>query len=310
MQEQEILIEERTVFKKIKYFFLYWFVRSMLTISNSFPRTWWLSFCGSLGRIAFVLLPKFKQITIHHLTIAYEHEKSTQEIYALAKQVFIMVGKNAGDTFRSMQVKSLPQLEEFLVTTGIENFEAANAKKKGVIFLTCHMGPFDMQITNMALRGLKPNIIGTPLKDPRLNELLVNYRSAFGAIAIERGKETFRLIKALKLGGAVAILIDQDTAVKGVFVDFFGKKAFTPVGAAVLALKTGAAVVPTIIYLGKDNQQHMELFPEIPVSITGNEEQDVLNNTQAFTAFIESQVRKHPEQWVWMHERWKTQPRQ
>src|SRR5688572_17014251 len=141
------------------------------------------------------------------------------------------------------------------------------------------MGAFDMQITNMALRGLKPNIIGTRLKDPRLNELLVNYRSTFGAIAIERGRETFRLIKALKLGGAVAILIDQDTNVKGTFVDFFGMQAFTPVGAAVLALKTGAAVIPTIIYLGQDNKQHMEIFPEIPVTITSNEEEDILRNT-------------------------------
>jgi len=308
MQEQEILIEERTVFKKIKYFFLYWWIRFMLTVSNFFPRTWWLGFCGGLGRVAFLLFPKFKRITIHHLGLAYRSEKSAKEIYNMAKQVFIMVGKNAGDTFRSIKVKSLANLEEFLITTGIENFEAANSKNKGVIFLTCHMGAFDMQITNMALRGLKPNIIGTPLKDPRLNELLVNYRSAFGAIAIERGRETFRLIKALKLGGAVAILIDQDTTVKGVFVDFFGMKAFTPVGAAVLALKTGAAVVPTIIYLGQDNKQHMEIFPEIPVTTTDNEENDILINTQNFTKFIESQIRKHPEQWVWMHERWKTKP--
>lgn len=310
MQQQETFVEERSVFKKIKYFFLYWWIRSMLTISNFFPRTWWLTFCGSLGRAAFLLFPKFKNITIHHLKLAYRQEKSAKEIYDLAKQVFIMVGKNAGDTFRSIKVKSLANLEEFLVTTGIENFDTANAKNKGVIFLTCHMGAFDMQITNMALRGLKPNIIGTPLKDPRLNELLVNYRSAFGAIAIERGKETFRLIKVLKSGGAVAILIDQDTNVKGVFVDFFGMKAFTPIGAAVLAMKTGAAVIPAMIHLGPDNKQHMEIFPELPVTITDNEEADILNNTQSFTQFIESQIRKHPEQWVWMHERWKTQPNQ
>jgi len=310
MQQQETFVEERSVFKKIKYFFLYWWIRSMLTISNFFPRAWWLAFCGSLGRAAFSLFPKFRNITIHHLELAYRQEKSPKEIYDLAKQVFIMVGKNAGDTFRSIKVKSLANLEEFLITTGIENFDTANAKNKGVIFLTCHKGAFDMQITNMALRGLKPNIIGTPLKDPRLNELLVNYRSAFGAIAIERGRETFRLIKVLKSGGAVAILIDQDTNVKGVFVDFFGKKAFTPIGAAVLALKTGAAVIPAMIYLGNDNKQHMEIFPEIPVSVTGNEEADILNTTQTFTRFIETQIRRHPEQWVWMHERWKTQPNQ
>ena len=297
---------KRTLPKRLKYLLLYWFVQFMLVFSNILPRTWWLAFCGNLGRLAFVLMPRFRNLTIAHLGLAYGQKKSSQEIYQLAKQVYAMLGKNAGDIFRSMEMKSLADLEKFLVTTGLENFHHANAKNKGVIFLTCHLGAFDMQITNMALRGLKPNIIGTTLKDPRLNDLLTNYRNAYGAIAIERGKETFRLIKALKSGGAIAILIDQDTNVKSVMVDFFGMKASTPIGAAVLALKTGAAIVPTIIHLGEDNMQHMEIFPEILLTTTGNEEQDIITNTQRFTEFIEQQISMHPEQWVWMHERWKT----
>ena len=301
-------MKKRPASKRLKYFLLYWFVRFMLAFSNLLPRTWWLAFCGWLGKVAFATLPKYREATITHLGLAYGNEKPAREIYHLAKNVYWMLGKNTGDIFRSIEVKSLRDLEKFLVTTGIEHFEKANARNKGVIFLTCHMGAFDMQISNMALRGLKPNIIGATLKDPRLNDLLVNYRNAHGAIAIERGKETFRLIKALKLGGAVAILIDQDTNVKSVFVDFFGMKASTPIGAAVLALKTGAAVVPTTIHLGSDNKQHMEIFPELEVVNTGNEEDDIVKNTQAFTAFIESRIRKHPDQWLWMHERWKTRP--
>jgi len=146
------------------------------------------------------------------------------------------------------------------------------------------------------------------LKDARLNELLFEYRNAYGAIAIERGKETLRLIRALKTGGSIAILIDQDTNVKSCFVDFFGMKASTPVGAAVLALKTGAAVVPTYVHLGEDGMQHMYILPEMPLVTTGNEENDIVSNTQNYTLFIEQQVRKYPEQWVWMHERWKTRP--
>ena len=280
----------------------------MLAFSGILPRVWWLGICGWIGKVAFSLAGKFRELTITHLGLAYAGKKSVREIYNLARQNFIMLGKNTGDVFRSINVKSLSDLEKFLTTTGLENYERANAKGKGVIFLTCHLGAFDMQITNMALRGLKPNIIGTTLKDPKLNELLVNYRGAYGAIAIERGKETFRLIKALKLGGAVAILIDQDTKVKSVFVDFFGMKASTPVGAAVLALKTGAAVVPTIIYLGDDNKQHMEIFPEIEITSIENEEVDIVTNTQRFTTFIENQIKKHPEQWVWMHERWRRSP--
>jgi len=138
--------------------------------------------------------------------------------------------------------------------------------------------------------------------------LLFNYRNAYGAVAVERGRETLRLIKALKTGGSVAILIDQDTKVKSRFVDFFGMKAATPVGAAILAMKTGAAVVPTYIFLGEDNKQHMHILPEIPLVLTGDEENDMLTNTQNYTRFIEEQIRQHPTQWVWMHERWKTKP--
>src|SRR5690606_4180508 len=158
-----------------------------------------------------------------------------------------------------------------LVTHGLENYEQAIAKGKGVIFLTCHLGAFDLQVSNMALRGLNPNIIGTPLKDERLNQLLWEYRNMHGAIAIERGKETFRLIKVLKSGGSVALLIDQDTKVKSRFVNFFGKPAATPVGATVLAMKTGAAIVPTYVYLGDDWKQHMYILPEIPITLTGDE---------------------------------------
>jgi Kdo2-lipid IVA lauroyltransferase/acyltransferase len=301
-------MKKRKAKKRIKYFLLYWFVRFMLAFANLMPRIWWLAFCGWLGKVAFALAGQYRTLTITHLGLAYAGKMSTRKIYALARQSFIMLGKNAGDIFRSIKVQSLPELESFLTTSGFENFEKANAEGKGVIFLTCHLGAFDLQVTNMALRGLQPNIIGTTLKDPRLNELLVNYRGAYGAIAIERGKETFRLIKALKSGGAIAILIDQDTKVKSVFVDFFGMKASTPVGAAVLAMKTGAAVVPTTVHLGADNKQHMEIFPALEVTNTGDEETDIVVNTQRFTAFIESQIRKHPEQWVWMHERWKTRP--
>ncbi len=250
---------------------------------------------------------KTRKLVARHLTWAF-HEKTPDEIQKLTKEVFEMLGKNAGEMLRATRVKTLADLEKFLVTDGLENYERAIQKGKGVIFLTCHLGAFDLQVSNMALRGLNPNIIGTPLKDERLNELLWDYRNMHGAIAIERGRETFRLIKVLKSGGSVALLIDQDTKVKSRFVNFFGKPAATPVGATVLAMKTGAAIVPTYVYLGKDWKQHMHILPEIPIVNTGDEEADMVYNTQILTHFIEDVIRQHPAQWVWMHERWKTKP--
>ncbi|HEY8935683.1 MAG TPA: lysophospholipid acyltransferase family protein [Cyclobacteriaceae bacterium] len=291
--------------RKIQYRLVYWLVRMLLSLSLAMPRRQWLSFCGALGVIGYYGASKTRVLMIKHLSLAFK-EKSQNEIKNLARRTFKMLGKNTGEILRSTQIKTLAQLEEILVTTGLENYEVAHARGKGVIFLTCHLGAFDLQVTNMAMRGLNPNIIGTPLKDKRLTELLWKYRNMHGAIAIERGKETFKLIKILKSGGSVALLIDQDTKVKSRFVDFFGMPAATPVGATVLAMKTGAAVIPTYVYLGDDGLQHMQVLPEVPMKLTGDDEVDMVYNTQVLTNFIENTIRQHPDQWVWMHERWKT----
>ncbi len=302
------MADDRSIGKRTKYTLLYWFVRALIGFANVLPRQWWLRCCGFLGGLAYHLLPDTREKTMLHLGLAFGREKDLREIKELSKETFKMLGRNAGEILRAIRVKDLNDLEQILITHGFENYETANAKGKGVIFLTCHLGAFDLQVTNMSLRGLKPNIIGTPLKDARLNDLLFNYRNAYGAVAVERGRETLRLIKALKTGGTVAILIDQDTKVKSRFVDFFGMKAATPVGAAILAMKTGAAVVPTYIHLAEDGMQHMHILPELPLTLTGDDELDMATNTQVYSRFIEDTIRKYPSQWVWMHERWKTKP--
>jgi KDO2-lipid IV(A) lauroyltransferase len=294
--------------RKIRYALVYRFVQFLIFISNKIPRVAWLRFCGFLGRLAYHFASETRKLTIKHLSLAFGKEKNEAEVKGLAKKTFEMLGKNAGDILRASRIRSMEQMNQFMEVHGYEHFEAANQKGKGVIFLTCHLGAFDLQVTQMAMRGLNPNIIGTPLKDERLNELLWNYRNAHGAIAIERGRETFRMIKVLKSGGSVALLIDQDTRVKSRFVNFFGMPAATPVGATVLALKTGAAIVPTYVYLGSDWKQHMHILPEIPMQTTGDDEKDMVYNTQVLTNFIEDVIRQHPSQWVWMHERWKTKP--
>lgn len=293
--------------RSVRYAMVYALLRGMIAVSGWMPRRTWLKICGALGTLAWYFAGKTRKLTLTHLRMAYP-EKTDGELRDLSRRNFSMLGKNAGEILRSARIRNLAQLEEILVTHGLEHFQQAQEKGRGVIFLTCHLGAFDLQVTNMAMRGLNPNIIGTPLKDKRLNDLLWNYRNLHGAIAIARGKETFRMLKVLKSGGSVALLIDQDTKVKTVFVDFYGIPASTPVGATVLAMKTGAAIIPTYIYLGEDGMQHMHLLPEMPMRVTGDEDEDVRYNTQVLTNFIEEKIREHPEQWVWMHERWKTRP--
>jgi Kdo2-lipid IVA lauroyltransferase/acyltransferase len=308
LSSQPMAKKAKRIRRQIRYRIVYRFVQFLLFLSRMMSRVAWLKLCGFLGRIAYYFASDTRRLTKKHLTLAFGKEKSEKEINYLAHKVFEYLGKNSGDILRATKVENLAQLEQFLIVSGYDNFLQANRKGKGVIFLTCHLGAFDLQVSTMALKGLNPNIIGTPLKDERLNELLWDYRNKYGAVAIERGRETFRMIKVLKSGGSVALLIDQDTKVKSRFVNFFGIPAATPVGATVLALKTGAAIVPTYVYLGEDWRQHMQILPEIPMVTTGDDEADMVNNTQVLSNFIENTIRKHPEQWVWMHERWKTRP--
>jgi Kdo2-lipid IVA lauroyltransferase/acyltransferase len=292
--------------KKVKYRFIYYFVMFLVTISNWMPRRSWLTFCGVLGVFAYAIAKKSKAQTIKHLALVFGNEKDPEEIKQMSQDVFRMLGKNAGDILRAAGVSSLEELDKFVVMKGFENFEAANARGNGVVFVACHMGAFEFQITSMALRKLNFMVIGTPLKDKRLNDLMWKHRNKNGTNAVERDKATFPMLKTLKAGGSVALLIDQDTKVKSIFVDFFGMPASTPVGPALLALKTGAAVLPAFSHLGEDGLQHIEILPEIPLRNTGNEEADIHFNTQVFTNCIEARIRKYPTQWVWMHERWKT----
>jgi KDO2-lipid IV(A) lauroyltransferase len=301
---------KKSFFKRVRYYLLYQVVRFLIAISNRVPRIAWLKFCGRLTKLGFPFATQTRNLMIKNIGIAFGNELNAEQIRDLARRTFVMMGRNAGDILRATKVKSLEDVDKFMVTHGLDIYERALAKKKGIVFITGHLGAFDLQVTNMALRGLNPNIIGTPIKDERLNKLLWEYRNKYGATAIERGKETFRLIKVLKSGGSVALLIDQDTKVKSRFVDFFGKPASTPVGATILAMKTGAVVLPTSIYLGDDWMQHMSIFPEVPMRDSGDEEADIVYNTQVLTTILENMIRAHPDQWVWLHDRWKTKPGQ
>ncbi len=294
--------------RRIRFTALYFMTRALIFFSHLFPRVAWLKMCGALGSFFYFISARYRNLAIRNLSFAYGPEKSDNEVRAMAKKSFNLLGKNAGEVIRSYNVKSLGEFSAIRDVYGIEHIERARALGKGVIFLVAHIGAFELMATEMALRGYKPFIIGTPLKDKRLNDLLWSQRGKLGATAVERGKDTLRLLKNLKSGGTVALLIDQDTKVKSRFVNFFGKPCATPIGATVLALKTGATVVPTFIHLRDDFQQQIDCLPAIELTVTGNEEEDLLVNTQKFNDIIEAQVRKHPEQWVWIHERWKTKP--
>lgn len=306
------MAKQKSAFKRlrrrIRYSAIYIVLRIMIFVSNLMPRITWLKMCGALGRLAFWLAPNSRRLVRKHLTLVYKNEKSTDEIKSLSRDVFEMLGKNAGDVIRGFMIGKISQFEKFRVINGAEHLENAYKKGKGVIFLTAHLGSFEYVATELSFRGYKPLIVGTRMKDEKLNNLLSEQRSKLGASAVERGKDTVKLVRNLKGGGTMAILIDQDTKVKSRIVNFLGHPCATPIGATLLALKTGAAVVPIFTHLRDDYKLEVNCYPELELVVTGEEETDLVTNTQILSDVIEREVRKYPAQWVWMHQRWRTKP--
>lgn len=292
----------------VRYNTIYVAILVLIFLSNLVPRKAWLRIFGFLGGLAYHLASQSRALAFRHLTFAYGSEKTPAEIKQLTKDVFKMLGMNVGDIIQAYRITEYDAFKKMVVVKGEEHLEQARAKGKGVIALVSHLGAFEFTATEFSFRGYKPVIIGTPVKDKKLNDLLWKQRERLGATAVERGKDTLKIMKNLKSGGTLMILIDQDTKVKSRFVNFFGKPCATPVGATLIAMKTGAAVVPTIIHLRDDLMQEINCYPEIPMVNTGNEEEDLIVNTQRMSDATETEIRKYPSQWVWMHERWKTKP--
>jgi len=200
-------------------------------------------------------------------------------------------------------------LDGLISASGFEHLEKAVAAKKGVIALTGHFGNWELLGAYVVHRGIPLRVVGTALEDPRLDEMLVSTRNLAGYTNIARGKDTKEILRSLQQGDALGMLIDQDTKVAGVFVDFFGIPAHSPVGPVLLARKYEVPIVPIFMWLKEDLTYQLECFPPLQLIRTDDASHDLQANTQQCSDIYEQMIRRHPEQWVWMHKRWKTRPK-
>jgi KDO2-lipid IV(A) lauroyltransferase len=202
-------------------------------------------------------------------------------------------------------------IEQIVVLDGHENFLVGKQRGKGVLFLTGHIGAWELSSFAHALYGYPLHYMARPLDNERLDRLVNRYRGLSGNRAIFKNESARAMLRVLKEAGTIGILADQNTMPEeGTFVDFFGTPACTTTGIARLALHTDAAVVPVYAYWNATHgKYHLRFEPPLELVRTGDAELDVLENTQRFANVIEGIIRKHPEQWVWVHARWKNRPR-
>ena len=200
---------------------------------------------------------------------------------------------------------------EVIEYDGLENYQRALARGKGVLFLTAHLGAWELSSFAHSLNGYPLAYLNRPLDNRRLDRLVNRYRSRFGNRPIDRRQAARAVLERLREGGAVGILFDQNV-VEGdanIFADFFGIPASTSAGLARFALKTDAAVVPGFALWDERREKYRLRFePALDLIRTGDGERDVLENTARFNKVIEKFVRRYPGQWLWVHRRWRTRP--
>ncbi len=254
------------------------------------------------SRVYFKLIdlaiPRYRRIAIQNLTMAGFHQPG-----AIVDGMFASLARLAA-TFARFPSMDKSNIDRYIRYDGLENFEAARVHGKGVLIATAHFGNWELSAFAHALMTAPMNIVVRPLDNVRVDGLVERYRELSGNRIITKRDAARDILRALKAGEAVGILIDQNTTLdEGVFIDFFGTKACAGSAFVKLAHHSGAAVVPGYALWSDTEQKYVLRFdPHIPMS------GDVLADTQEIHSHLESVIRRHPDQYLWIHRRWKTRP--
>jgi len=295
--------------KKILYLIITFF----FTCMGILPKSWRDRLGDALGMLIYRIDKRHRKVVGKNLNIAFGQEKTAQEIEALCKRCFKNLGRIFFDIgWISISNKTLDQYE----VQGIEYLRRAYVQGKGVLIVTAHFGNWELlrEAGYFILKkyGWRSSIVARRLDFEPLERFFQEVRARFGTRVLPTRKNTYQSILKILSDknnkNNVVLLNDQRVDwYEGVFVDFFGSLACTNVGLARLAKQTGAPVVP--LYVIRTEKGFIGQFqPEIPWVPTGDEYWDLAENTQRYNQNIEAMIRKYPEQWFWVHNRWKTPP--
>ncbi|MGD9124567.1 MAG: lysophospholipid acyltransferase family protein [Desulfarculaceae bacterium] len=285
----------------------YHILRGGLLLTSLQPMALARALGRGLGKLGFSLDQRHRLIVQNNLQAAYPNcNKAWLE--TTAKLCFAHLGQVA------MEIPHIVRLspEQIAARTryhGLENWEAANARNKGVMFLTGHIGNWEWTSLAVGYKVGELCVVARPLDWPPADQMVNHWRTKTGHQIVPKANSARKLLRTLQNKGQAAVLLDQNVDwYDGVWVDFFGRPACTNKGLALLALHTGAPVVPGYALRADDGFFDVFIEPEIPLVKTGDKTKDVWQNTQNYTSALERIIRQKPEQWFWMHQRWKTKP--
>jgi KDO2-lipid IV(A) lauroyltransferase len=279
-----------------------------LKIMGVLPRPLARAFAIGIAQLVYLLHFRLRQVGMRNLEMVFP-EKSLNERRRILLGVFTSLGRQLAELSQFPRYTA-QNVDDVVVYDGLENYERAYARGKGVLFLTAHFGGWELSAFAHSLHGHWLHVVMRPMDNPYLDRLLQSYRTMHGNKVVPKDDFVRGLLAAMRAGETVGILMDTNmTPPQGVFVDFFGIPACTASGLARMALRTDAAIVPGFTIwdeaLGK---YRLRFDPPIELVRTGDLEADIVANTQKFNNVIEEYVRQYPEQWLWVHRRWKTRP--
>jgi len=262
----------------------------------------------TLGHTVRVLHRRLSCVGMRNLELAFP-EMPEAERRRIVRGVFTSLGRLLAEVCQFPRYTQ-ENVSRVAVYDGLENFLQAERRRKGVLFLTAHLGGWEVGSFAHSLYGHKLHIVVRPLDNPYLDALVQRYRTLHGNTTFDKQDFARGLLGAMKKGETVGILMDTNmTPPQGEFVDFFGHLACTASGVARVALRTDAAVVPAFsIWDEKLGKYRIRFDPMLELARTGDDAADVVANTAKFTKAIEGYVLQYPEQWLWVHRRWKTRP--
>jgi len=281
-----------------------WGLRLVGWLPAHLPPAMGLAVGRRLGDLLWWLLPGRRRRALDNIRLSLGRDMAPREIERLGRRSFQHLGMNLIEACRYFLRPTDVMISQVHIE-GVEHLRSAAARGRGVLVLTAHYGNWELLAAAHGLSGLPLSIVIRPLDHPVLDELAARFRRRSGAELIVKRQAVREVLQALRRGRMVGVLLDQNaTRAEGVFVPFFGVAASTSKGLAVLALRTDAPVVPVFLRRTADGRHCMDVSPPLMPPSDG----DVLAYTATFNRVIEGAIRRAPEQWLWMHARWRTRP--
>lgn len=288
----------------------YALARTILSALGVLPRRAAIAVGLLVGNLAYLVPGSLRETGMRNLQIAFP-EMPGKEQKRLLRGCFASLGRLLGE-FSQLPRATPEKLRELIEydEVGLAHLREAEKKKRGVIFLTGHLGAWELHSFGWSALEYPLSFLVRPLDNSRIEEMIEAVRTRFGNRAIDKQNAARQSLRVLREGGTLGILSDLNTQTReGVFVPFFGKLACTTAGIATLALKTDAVVIPTCaVWDRKKKRYFFHGDPPVELIRTGDHDRDIEVNTARFAAAVERMVRLYPDQWLWIHKRWKTRP--